>query len=259
MTNRHNKILEALTRNLRMEVTVLANMLQVSQVTVRKDLDSLEERGLIRREHGYACIDGIDDVGRRMATHYETKRRLARLAAASVEEGETVMIESGSCCTLLAEELVNSKRDVTIVTNSAFIANHLRFASSGKIILLGGYYQSESQVMVGPMTRKCGEVFFSDKYFIGTDGFSPGFGFTSNDHLRAQTVQDLAEQARQILVLTESEKFYQQGAVGLMRTEDVSAVYTDEGIPEQTEEILLKNKIEVFKVRPGECSEAPLT
>jgi DeoR/GlpR family transcriptional regulator of sugar metabolism len=169
------------------------------------------------------------------------------------------MIESGSCCTFLAEELVNAKRDVTIVTNSAFIANHLRFAPNGRIILLGGYYQNESQVMVGPMTRKCGEIFFSDKYFIGTDGFSPGFGFTGKDHLRAQTVQDLAEQARQIMVLTESEKFYQQGVVGLVRTEDVSTVYTDEGIPEQAEEILLKNKVEIFKVRQGECSESPLT
>jgi DeoR/GlpR family transcriptional regulator of sugar metabolism len=248
MTNRHTRILEALTRTQRIEVTTLADMLDVSQVTVRKDLDQLEGQGLIRREHGYACIDLTGDVGNRMAYHYDTKQRIAREAALTVEDGETVMIESGSCCALLAEEIANTRRDVTIITNSAFIANHIRYAPYTKVILLGGYYQSESQVTVGPMTRKCGEVFFSDKFFIGADGFTEEFGFTGKDHMRAQTVLDLAEQARQILVLTESEKFSHQGTVGLVRTEKLTAVYTDDQIPQDIEALLQENDVEVHKV-----------
>jgi DeoR/GlpR family transcriptional regulator of sugar metabolism len=253
MTNRHTRILEALTQNRRIEVSSLAAILDVSQVTVRKDLDQLEEKGLIRREHGYACIDGTDDVGRRMAYHYDVKKRIARAAADTVEEGETVMIESGSCCTLLAEELASTKRDVTIITNSAFIANHIRSMPYCKVILLGGYYQKDSQVLVGPMTRKCAEVFFSDKFFIGTDGFAPNFGFTGKDHLRAQTVQDLAEQAREIIVLTESEKFLNQGVVGLVRNDSVAAVYTDEKIPGELEAILRENNVRVAKVPEREA------
>jgi DeoR/GlpR family transcriptional regulator of sugar metabolism len=248
MTERHNKILEALATAQRIEVSALADLLQVSQVTVRKDLDQLEELGLIRREHGFALFGSIDDVGRRMAIHYEVKRRIARAAAALVEEGETVMIESGSCCALLAEELTNTKEGVTIVTNSAFIANHVRHAPYSKIILLGGEYQNGAQVMVGPLTRKYSEIFFSDKFFIGTDGFTEQYGFTGRDHTRSQTVRDLAEQAQEIIVLTESDKFSQRGIEGTIRTEQVARVYTDDRIPSRTEGFLSERGVILHKV-----------
>ncbi|MDR1948837.1 MAG: DeoR/GlpR family DNA-binding transcription regulator, partial [Spirochaetaceae bacterium] len=218
------------------------------QVTVRKDLDQLEELGLIRREHGFALFGSIDDVGKRMAFHYDVKRRIARNAANLVEEGETVMIESGSCCALLAEELANTRQDVTIVTNSAFIANHIRHAPYSRVILLGGEYQPDAQVMVGSITRRCAEVFFSDKFFIGTDGFTRQYGFTGRDHLRAQTVRDLAEQARQIIVLTESDKFFHQGVEGIVRTDEVTIVYTDDKIPQDTESFLKERNVTVHKV-----------
>ncbi|MDR1318829.1 MAG: DeoR/GlpR family DNA-binding transcription regulator [Treponema sp.] len=248
MTNRHTKILEVLAKRQRVEVTDLAELLQVSQVTVRKDLDQLEERGMIRREHGYASLEGADDLGKRMVFHYDIKRRIAKAAATTVEDGETVMIESGSCCALLAEELAFSKKDITIITNSAFIANFIRRAPHVKILLLGGYYQPDSQVTVGPMTRKCGEIFFSDKFFVGADGFAPKFGFTGRDHLRAETVMDLAEYARDIIVLTEAEKFQRQGVLGLMQMDRISDVYTDEGIPLEAEKTLRSNQVAIHKV-----------
>jgi DeoR/GlpR family transcriptional regulator of sugar metabolism len=256
MTERQNKILETLALCLRIEVSALAELLHVSQVTVRKDLDQLEERGLIRREHGFALFGSIDDVGRRMAIHYEVKRRIAQAAAASVEDGETVMIESGSCCTLLAEELANTKKDITIVTNSAFIANHLRHTRC-KIILLGGEYQPEAQVLVGSITRKCAEIFFSEKFFIGTDGFIEGYGFTGRNHTRAQTVRDMAEQAEEIIILTESEKFSQRGTEGIVRAEDVTLVYTDDRISPEKEAFLNGKGIIVKKVPAFPVTEYP--
>ncbi|MDR1252801.1 MAG: DeoR/GlpR family DNA-binding transcription regulator [Treponema sp.] len=248
MTNRYTTILEVLSKHQRVKVTILAELLGVSQVTVRKDLDQLEERGLIRRIHGYASLDHSDDVGKRMAYNYAIKRRIAKAAAATVDEGETVMIESGSCCAFLAEELALSQRDITIVTNSAFIANFVRHMPHIKIILLGGYYQPESQVLVGPMTSKCGEIFFSDKFFIGVDGFMSKFGFTGKDHMRVQTVMDLAERAQGVIVLTDAEKFQRQGALGLVRLDKVSSVYTDERIPIEAESALLDNQVTLYKV-----------
>jgi DeoR/GlpR family transcriptional regulator of sugar metabolism len=244
---RHVKILDIVTQRQKLEVSVLAELLDVSKVTVRKDLAELEEMGFLRREHGFAVLGAVDDVGRRLAYHYEVKKRIAQAAAQAVEDGETVIIESGSCCALLAEELVNTKRDVTIITNSAFIANHIRHAPHIKVILLGGDYQSESQVVVGPITIKCVEDFFTDKLFIGTDGFTEKYGFTGRDHMRAETIQGIAKQARQVMVLTDSEKFSRQGVVGLVRTRDVSAVYTDERIPPETEAFLVKNQVLVHK------------
>ena len=248
MTTRQTKILDVLSKQQRVEVTILSGMLGVSQVTIRKDLDQLEEKGLILREHGYACLDGIYDVGKRMAYHYGTKKLIAKAAAAIVEDGETVMIESGSCCTLLAEELALSKKDVTIITNSVFIANYIRHVPAVKIILLGGQYQPDSQVTVGPLTKKSGEIFYSNKFFIGADGFSPKFGFTGKDYMRAQTILDLSEYTSGIIVLTESEKFTQQGVLGLARTENVKGVFTDDGIPSDAETVLRNHHVEIHKV-----------
>ena len=254
MTQRHTTILELLSKHQRTEVALLSELLGVSQVTIRKDLDILEERGLVRREHGCACLNTSNDTGKRLAFNYDIKRRIAKKAAALVEEGETVLIESGSCCALLAEELANEQKDVTIITNSVFVANFIRHAMHTKIVLLGGYYQPESQVVVGPMTRKCGEIFFSDKLFVGTDGFMPGFGFTGKDHLRSQTVMDLAEYARDIFILTDAEKFYHQGVLGLIRLEDVTGVFTDDRIPVGIEKLLIDNNIALHKVPEREST-----
>jgi DeoR/GlpR family transcriptional regulator of sugar metabolism len=248
MTERHGKILEALAAAQRIEVSALAAVLGVSQVTVRKDLDQLEDMGLIRREHGFALFGSMEDVGRRMAIHYEVKRRIARAAAALVDEGETVMIESGSCCAMLAEELVNTRKHASIVTNSVFIANHIRHAPYCKIILLGGDYQPNAQVTVGSMTRQNTRIFLSDKFFIGTDGFSEKCGFTGKDHIRSQTVRDMAEQARQVIVLTESEKFFRPGTERTVRTEEVFQVFTDDKIPVDKEIFLKSRDVIVNKV-----------
>jgi DeoR/GlpR family transcriptional regulator of sugar metabolism len=248
MINRHTKILEILAKRQRVKVLTLAELLEVSQVTVRKDLDHLEKNGLIRRMHGYASIEGSDDMGRLMAHNYSLKRKIAKAAAASVEEGETIMIESGSCCAFLAEELIQSKKDVTIITNSVFIANYVRNKQHTKLILLGGYYLPDSQILVGPMTSQCSEIFFSDKFFVGVDGFMPKFGFTGKDHLRVQTAINLAERASDIIVLTESGKFHYQGGLGVVPFNKVTQVFTDEEIPAETETVLLEKNIALHKV-----------
>jgi len=249
---RQTQILEILSKNTRADVNTLSQLLEVSQVTVRKDLDNLEGRGLIQREHGYACLHKMDDIGKRISFNYDIKRRIAKAAAAMVEEGETVMIESGSCCALLAEELALAQKDVTIITNSVYITTFLRNAPHTKIILLGGYFQPASQVVVGPLTRKYGEIFFSDKFFVGTNGIMPGYGFTGKDHMRSQTVMDLAEYARYIFVLTDAEKFNRQGVLGMLRFERVTGVFTDSRIPIETEKLLIDKKVAVNKVAEKE-------
>lgn len=247
MNKRHAQILDLLTENKKVEVTKLSDLLQVSQVTIRKDLDLLESRGLIIREHGYATLNDTDDINNRLAYHYESKLEIAKRAAASVQNGETIMIESGSCCALVAMEIANTKKDVTLITNSAFIADYIRKIGTVKIVLLGGEYQNESQVMVGPITKKCAEAFFVDKLFIGTDGFTIETGFTGNDYMRSEAVRDMAKQASNVIVVTDSVKFSQKGVVKLIDTEKVNYIYTDSDIPVDIEEYLLQKSIEIIK------------
>jgi DeoR/GlpR family transcriptional regulator of sugar metabolism len=143
------------------------------------------------------------------------------------------MIESGSCCALLARELADTKDGVTLVTNSAFICNYVRNSPRVSCTLLGGAYQRDSQVMVGPLVHTCAQEFYVDRLFIGADGWIEGVGFTNADQMRADAVRSMAESASEVVVLTESQKFAQRGAVPMRLPNKKISVITDTLITEE--------------------------
>ena len=247
MSKRENAILCLLSEHGKMEVSALAEALGVSPVTMRKDLDGLEQRGVILREHGYAVFGGQDDVNNRLAYHYEEKRRIAREAAGLVSAGDTVMIENGSCCTLLAEEIARTKPGTTIVTNSAFIASYIRRVDGARVVLLGGDFQNDAQVMVGPILKTCAENFYVRLLFVGADGYSGRLGFMANDHLRVQAVRDMACQAERVMVVTESSKFDRTSTVPLALPGGVYGVVTDGLVRPEAEKMLTDAGIRVYK------------
>lgn len=246
--DRSSDILSLLTNasGAQMDVADLARSLGVSQVTIRKDLDALEARGILRREHGFAMLTNRSDLGCRMAYHYEAKRKIAKKAASLVKNGETLMIENGSCCALLAEVLTKTHSDLTIITNSAAIASHIHGLSNFQIILLGGIYQQDSQVLVGPMIASGVEDFYVDHFFIGTDGWSEETGFTNEDQLRAQAVRDMSRHAREVIVVTESEKFGAGGTIPLRIDDAITTVITDAGIDKKWTDVLNAKDVEII-------------
>ena len=163
-----------------------------------------------------------------------------------VQNGDTIMIESGSCCALLADALANTKKDLTIITNSAFIAGYIRGKANFQIVLLGGIYQQDAQVMVGPMVQQCVENFFVDLFFIGTDGYNSRIGFTNRDQMRAQAVRDMARQADNVIVLTESDKFAKNSIVPLNLKTPIKAVITDTNISDTMKAELENHNITVI-------------
>lgn len=245
MGRRDMSILEMLTHEHRVEVRELAERLHVSTVTMRKDLDGLQARGLVQREHGYALLANPNDVSGRLAYHYEEKLRIASRAAELVGEDETFMVESGSCCALLARQVAQGRSHVTMVTNSSFIASYLRDLPSAEVVLLGGATQRDSQVTVGPLVRLCAEQFLVSTLFVGADGWAPGLGFTNADQMRAEAVRSMAASAGRVVVLTESEKFARHGAVP-MRIDQPQAVVTDDGLDDQARSELDALGIEVI-------------
>ena len=235
---RLDKIVKLVSEYEKIDVNTLSEKLQVSKVTIRKDLDKLELKGLLRREHGYAVLNSGDDLNVRLSFNYDTKRRIAKKTAELISDNETILIESGSTCALLAEEICRSKRNVKIVTNSYFIADYVRNYDSCKIILLGGEFQKDSQVTVGPLLKEMIHYFHVKYAFVGTDGYDENLGFTGKDLMRSEVVQYMSEASDQMIVLTDSSKFTRKGTVKRFGFKQIAQVVTDKAIPKEAVERL---------------------
>lgn len=228
---RLDEIVKLVSEFEKIDVNTLSDKLKVSKVTIRKDLDKLEMKGLLHREHGYAVLNSGDDLNVRLSFHYDTKRKIAQEAAKIVADNETIIIESGSTCALLAEEICRTKKNVKIITNSYFIADYVRKVDSCKIILLGGEFQNDSQVTVGPLLKEMIQFFHVEHAFVGTDGYDEELGFTGKDLMRSEVVQYMSEASDKMIVLTDSSKFDKRGTVKRFGLRQVSQVVTDQAIP----------------------------
>ncbi|MFA9397611.1 MAG: DeoR/GlpR family DNA-binding transcription regulator [Clostridiaceae bacterium] len=245
MNQRHTKLIDIVSQYKKIEVNKLAELLETSQVTIRKDLDYLSERGILRRERGYALLKNKDDINYRMAFHYAEKQKIAKAASNLVEDGETIIVESGSTCAMFVEQLISTKTGITIITNSSYIANFIKDNLDVKIILLGGNYQKNTQAMVGPMTKECVKNFHVDKIFVGTDGFSKEAGFTGEDLIRSDTVRALASSANHTYVLTESVKLESASAISFLPTESVYELITDNKISQEIRLYLESKQVKI--------------
>lgn len=245
---REDEIIAIVNQRKKVEVNELAELLNVSKVTIRKDLDRLEERGMIHRQHGFAEINNQGDLNYRLATNYELKKKIAMRARDIVNDGETIIIESGSTCVLLAEEIAMHCKDVTIITNSCFLAAYVRKYDNIEIILLGGEYQKDSQVNVGPLIKTVIDHFYVDKLFVGIDGYNPKGIFTGSDLARADASKLMAQSANKVIILTDSSKFIQRGLVTEFNVSEIDTIFTDEGIDLQISRQLEQYGLNLIKV-----------
>lgn len=244
MKERHLKILDLVNEKDRISVQELSARLGLSVVTIRKDLEELESEGLLRRQHGYAAKASPDAINSRMSFRYLEKKKIAQKAVSLVEPMETIMIESGSTCALFAAELA-AVNDVTIITNSTYIARSLGNAPGVKVILLGGDYDTVAEVTTGPVTELCAREYYVDKIFVGIDGFTEESGFTNINHTRCSTVRALAKQADKVIVLTTSDKFGKRSVAKMFSTKEVHTVVTDSNLPSEYTDSLRSQNVHV--------------
>ena len=224
---RRGRILKLLSERGQVSVRELSEMENMSIVTIRKDLNDLEEQRFIRREQGYASLNMDSAMTGRMSVNYEAKRRIAGKAASLVRDHDTVMIESGSSCVMLAAEIAKSGKHVTIVTNSVFMTGFVRKAGNVSFVLTGGEYMSDSECMTGTLAVRAVRTFHARIFFSGTDGFSPEQGFTGDSLAKAEVIQAMAEQSDRTIVLAEQAKFRGRGAVSVFPDGSPDAVVTD--------------------------------
>ncbi len=244
MNPRQNEILQLVNDRKRVQVTELVDVIGVSGVTIRQDLNFLEKEGYLKRVHGAAMALQSDDIDNRLEVRFDIKQALANKAADLVAPNETVLIEGGSANALLARTLAE-RGDVTIITPSAYIA-HLIRNTSANIILLGGVYQHQGESLVGPLTKLCIENIHFSTAFLGIDGFQPDTGFTSRDMMRAEIASTILAKNRRNIVLTDSSKFGQIFPSTIGRVEQISIVLTDRSAPKADIEFLKSSGITVY-------------
>jgi len=232
LNDRQNSILNLLGHNDQVSVNELAKQLNVSSVTIRQDLNFMESEGLLRRIHGGAVLRDADDLSNRLGINYEKKLKIARKVAEYVNEGETILIESGSINALLARE-ITKKRNVRIITTNVYIARQFRKNADANVILLGGLYQHQSETLVGKITKVCIDQINYSKAFIGIDGYTEESGFTLRDLFRSEISSYIIEKSREVFIVTDSSKFGKEELTKICYPSDIQHVATDTSIGEE--------------------------
>ena len=247
MNRRRRKIIDALSSDEKTAVSDLADRFAVSAVTIRQDLNYLEEEGFLKRVHGGAVLQNADDISKRLVMNYERKLAIARKAATFVGEDETILIESGSTNAILVKEL-ESRSNINIITTNVFIARELKKNDHVNIILLGGSYQHESESLVGQLTKLCLDNVNFGKAFIGVDGYTSETGFTSADMMRAEISSLIVKRSHEVFVLTDSSKFGKVHLARLFYPEEITVLITDSGIPEREKADLEQRGVRLYIV-----------
>ncbi|HEY9594025.1 MAG TPA: DeoR/GlpR family DNA-binding transcription regulator [Spirochaetia bacterium] len=232
MKERIDRILEILSRTGYRSVAELSADLGVSEMTIRRYLDRLEERQLVKRTHGGAWTgqEMIEvDYRIRETVHRGQKEAIGRAAWSLVEPGESIFIDAGSTNAYLALAIDGSRR-VTVVTASTVVAQALEGKPNVETILLGGKVHGPSHSLVGPIPEEMIDRFRFTKAFLGTVGISLTDGFTQSNLDEVPVKKKVAASARQVIVLADSSKFDREVLVLFLRLDQVQTVITDSGI-----------------------------
>ena len=232
LNERQNTILNLLGHNDQVSVNELAKQLNVSSVTIRQDLNFMESEGLLRRVHGGAVLRDADDLANRLGINYQKKLKIARKVANYVNEGETILIESGSINALLAREIAR-KRNVRIITTNVYIARQFRKNADANVILLGGLYQRQSETLVGKITKVCIDQINYSKAFIGIDGYTKESGFTLRDLYRSEISTYIIKISKEVFIVTDSSKFGKTELTNICFPTDIQHVATDSDVDQE--------------------------
>ena len=237
LSDRENKILDLLTKNYNLTVTKLSELLGVSAVTVRSDLSSMEEKGIILRTRGGALPVYHPDILASQKRNPQEKNRIAKSAASLLKEGDTVMIDDGITTSLVMKYLLG-KRDIHVVTNSSLALTYGRVNPTIHLTLVGGEFKPPSESIVGPVAIANLKRYHVNYAFVGTGGFSINKGMTTNNEEAAEIIKAMEKQADKIVLLAESAKYNTTGFVTILPLNSVDMLITDTGMSdEMTEEI----------------------
>jgi DeoR family transcriptional regulator, fructose operon transcriptional repressor len=231
LTGRQLAILEQLEQTSRVEVTDLSKTLEVSEVTVRKDLQELEQLSLLKRVHGGAIsthrTKWNPSLENRLDTRSDGKLAIARAALELVRDGDTLILDAGTTTLALARHLRGRRRNLTVITNSLPVMAELS-NSDYDIVTVGGTLRQHSLAMIGPLAVASLAKLHADIAFIGATAASLERGLCTPNILEAETKAAMVKAASERVALIDHSKLGQASLAPFATWEEIQALITDE-------------------------------
>ncbi len=246
IVERQQRVLDVLKIRRTAELDVLAREVGVSSSTIRRDLEAMEQRGVIKRTHGGAIYVGDmngqgHDGGpvlasprptsatltQRLDEHSEEKRRIGALVAALIQPHMTVLLDGGSTVIYAVQQI--TARPIQVVTNSLSIANHFNDDEQVEILLLGGSMYPRTGVTVGPITTGSLADLHADVLLFSLAGIFDDAAYNINLRM-ARVEQLMLRQATASFMLMDSSKFGRRSLVRVCGLDEVDHVVTDAGV-----------------------------
>lgn len=232
--DRRSEIIRHLQQNQRASTRTLSELFQVSEVTIRHDLNNLELQGWITRVHGGAelapRLQGEQSFAARQTLYLEEKIKIARAAARLVEPGDTIITDSSTTAFQLALQLQDMS-DLRIVTNNLHVVSALAPATGIEVMVVGGIVRSETSSVVGPPAEEMLRRLNADKGFFGAAGLTVERGLTDADLREAQVKRAMVKAAGQVNILLDASKFGQRAFAAFATLTEVDHLFTDDKIP----------------------------
>ncbi len=237
--NRKLAILEELATTRRVHVSDLSQRFDVSEVSIRRDLAELETRGLLRRVRGGAmCVPQTIlewSFNEKLLMHKDGKERIGRAAAALVQDGDVIIMDSGTTVVHVARHIpadILASGHLTVITSSLPIVRELGPWKGVHLILLGGIYVPVQEVVVGPQAIASLEGLHADKMFLGAGGLSLEVGATTATVLDAQVDRASAGASDQVIAVIDSSKIGRKGLAAVVPLTQIDILITDDAAPE---------------------------
>lgn len=231
---RRNDILRLLAEKGEVFVTDLSKKFKVSEVTIRNDLDQLEQKNTLIRARGGAIkfetrMVYDQRVVDKSKIHFKEKALIGKEAAKYVKESDIIIIDSGSTTGEMVGNFIDFQ-DLTVITNALDIANQLISKPNINVIIPGGYLRKNSISLVGPMAEKSLRNFNVDKVFLGVDGIDTRHGLYTPNVEEARLNEVMIEISKEVILLVDSSKFKVRSLAFICPINKVHKVITDGNI-----------------------------
>lgn len=248
---RRGLIIKLVDEQGQVNVNELSEQFGVSEVTIRNDLAHLEQKNLLIRARGGAIKTEKASLDLRFlekkSKHVREKEAIGRKAARYIDDGDTIVVDSGTTTREIANHLSRFNR-LTVITNALNIASSLADMDNITIIMPGGIMRHNILTLVGAIAIDNFKKFFGDKLFLAADGIDVNLGLSSPDLEEAALKRTMIKMARKVIVVADSTKFGKRHLAVICNISQIDVLITDRGITPDHKEALEKMGVEVVVV-----------